>query len=168
VTWSQILDSLLPLLGDSDAWISTLLDFYKFPRDFPGWRDVSSTDDPWEKVTKLQERFAMALSHRRRFIPFLALHEFEAWLFSSPETVATHFGRDSLAGSLHAAVRKAGKPELINHGADTHPKARLSDLKCGYKETSDGPMLLEKIGIETIRAACPHFNGWLNRLEALG
>ncbi len=28
--------------------------------------------------------------------------------------------------------------------------------------------LLKKIGIAAVRAACPHFDGWLRRLEALG
>ena len=69
---------------------------------------------------------------------------------------------------LRTAVQDAGAPELINHGATTHPKARLHSLVGGYKETSDGPTLLEKIGIAAVRAACPHFDGWLKRLEALG
>jgi len=98
----------------------------------------------------------------------LALHEFEAWLFSAPETVEAHFGKEHLADRLQSVVQQAGAPELINHGADTHPKARLHSLVGGYKETSDGPTLLEKIGIAAVRAACPHFDGWLKRLEALG
>jgi hypothetical protein len=98
----------------------------------------------------------------------LALHEFEAWLFSAPDAVEAHFGRADLADKLRTALQDAGGPELINHGATTHPKARLHSLVGGYKETSDGPTLLEKIGIVAVRAACPHFDGWLNRLEALG
>jgi hypothetical protein len=65
-------------------------------------------------------------------------------------------------------VEDAGAPELINQGATTHPKARLQSLLRGYKETSDGPTLLEKIGIAAVRGSCPHFNDWLSRLEALG
>lgn len=73
-----------------------------------------------------------------------------------------------ISDRLRTAVQDAGAPELINHGATTHPKARLHDLVGGYKETSDGPTLLEKIGIAAVRVSCPHFDGWLNRLEALG
>lgn len=166
--WNQICKSLLPLLGDSDAWVTTLLDFYGLPQDFPGLPQAFDAGDPQDKVVVLQERFAAELGHRRRFIPFLALHEFEAWLFSAPQVVEVHFGKAGLAAQLHAAVRQAGAPERINHGPDTHPKARLHGMVSGYKETSDGPTMLEKIGIATIRAACPHFDGWLNRLEALG
>jgi hypothetical protein len=165
--WNQILKSLHPLTRDGDAWVSTLLDFYGLPEDFPGLPEALGVGNSQEKVVALQDRFAAELKHPR-FIPFLALHESETWLFSAPDAVEAHFGKEHLADRLRAAVREAGAPELINHGADTHPKARLKDLASGYKETSDGPILLEKIGIAAVRAACPHFDGWLKQLEALG
>ena len=65
-------------------------------------------------------------------------------------------------------MREAGEPELINHDERTHPKARLKAMGSGYKETSDGPLLMSKIGIPPIRIACPHFSDWLDRLELLG
>jgi hypothetical protein len=167
-SWKQILTSLRPLIHDGDAWVSTLLDFYGLPKDFPGRQEALSAGDPRKSVVGLQERFATELNHHQRFIPFFALHEFEAWLFSSPGTVETHYGKEHLAESLQAVVQKAGSPELINHGPHTHPKAQLDNLVEGYKETSDGPTLLDKIGLPAVRAACPHFDGWLKRLEALG
>jgi hypothetical protein len=165
--WNQILRSLRPLVRDGDAWVSTLLDFYGLPEDFPGLPEALGSGAAHERVAVLQARFAEELNHQR-FIPFLALHEFEAWLFTAPDVLETHFGKTHLADRLRTAIQEAGAPELINHGATTHPKARLHRLVGGYKETSDGPTLLEKIGIAAVRAACPHFEGWLNRLEALG
>lgn len=165
--WSQVRKNLVPLTRDGDAWVSTLLDFYGLPGDFPGLTEALSAGDPQVKVAALQDRFAAELNHPR-FIPFLALHEFEAWLFSAPDAVEAHFGKGHLANRLRSAVQQAGAPELINHGADTHPKARLRSLVSAYKETSDGPTLLEKIGIAAVRAACPHFGSWLDRLETLG
>lgn len=165
--WNQIRRNLVPLTRDGDAWVSTLMDFYGLPEDFPGLPEALGAGDPREKVVALQERFASELNHQR-FIPFLALHEFEAWLFSAPDAVEAHFDQAHLADRLRSIVQQAGAPELINHGADTHPKARLHSLVGGYKETSDGATLVGKIGIAAIRAACPHFDGWLSRLEALG
>lgn len=165
--WNQIRRNLLPLMRDGDAWVSTLLDFYGLPEDFPGLQEALISGDPHEKVAGLQERFAAELNHPR-FIPFLVLHEFEAWLFSAPDVVESHFDKAHLANRLQTVLQQAGAPELINHGATTHPKARLLSLVNSYKESSDGPTLLEKIGIAAVRAACPHFDGWLNRLEALG
>ena len=78
-------------------------------------------------------------------------------MFCNANVFATHFDRDDLADKVKEALAVAGEPELINHGKDTHPKARLQAMATGYKETSDGPTLMGKIGIATIRAACPHF-----------
>lgn len=166
-SWKQIRRNLLPLIHDSDAWVSTLLDFYGLPQDFPGLSEALNAGDPFEKISALEKRFAEEVNHRR-FIPFLALHEFEAWLFSAPDIVAAHFGHDDLKDQLESIVQQVGAPELINHGATTHPKARLCSLVGDYKETSDGPLLLEKIGIATVRKACLHFDGWLKQLEDLG
>lgn len=165
--WNQIRKNLMPLTYDTDAWVTTLLDFYGLPEDFPGYNAARLPGDSRESVTTLQASFAVEIGHPR-FIPFLALHEFEAWLFCSPDVVAEHFGNAGLAAKVRKAVEHAGEPELINHGENTHPKARLQGLGTGYKETSDGPTLIEKIGIPAIRQACPHFADWLERLEALG
>ena len=168
--WAQIRKNLMPLLRDGDAWVTTLLDFYGLPADTPGFAKAREAGDPRRLVGALENDIADALGHPR-LIPFLALHEFEAWIFSSPETVAGHFDHAPLAKKVRHIVTQAGDPELINHGEATHPKARLIALLSAraspYKETSDGPTLLGKIGISGIQAACPHFAAWLARLEGL-
>lgn len=164
--WNQVRRSLLPLTHDTEAYVTTLLDFYGLPNDFPGYANAKAPGNPRDHVRTLQDRFAAEIGHPR-FIPFLALHEFEAWVFTAPEIVANHFGNAGLARQLERAVAEAGEPEFINHGEATHPKARLQGFQLGYKETSDGPTLLEKIGIQAIRQACGHFSDWLDRLEAL-
>ena len=155
------------MLADGDAWIMTLLDFYGLPEDFPGLAQaVTSPSDPRQKVLAVQQQFAQAINHIR-LIPFLALHEFEALLFSAPDIIEAHFDLPQLAARLHQVVQEAGGPELVNHGANTHPKARLQNLISGYKESSDGPMLINKIGLATVRDKCSHFDAWLSRLERL-
>lgn len=165
-SWKKILNSLLPLTKDSNAWVTTLLDFYGLPDDVPGYQSALAVGDVRDRVVQLQRRLSAEIQHSR-FIPFLALHEFEAWVFCAPEMVAAHFDNLQLATQLQQAVDHAGEPELINHGETTHPKARLKALATGYKETSDGPTIMGKIGIPAIRAACPHFDAWLQSLEAL-
>jgi hypothetical protein len=64
-------------------------------------------------------------------------------------------------------VTSRGLGDVYKRQETTHPKARLKEMATGYKETSDGPTLMGKIGIPAIRAACPHFDSWLQRLEAL-
>lgn len=164
--WKQIRRSLAPLTFDGDAWVTTLLDFYGLPDDVPGYQEARGQGNPRDKVIELQAKLAAEIN-RPKFIPFLALHEFEAWVFCAPEVVAAHFDRANLTEKIQQAIAHAGEPEFINHGETTHPKARLKAMAVGYKETSDGPTLMAKIGIPAIRASCPHFAAWLDRLEAL-
>ncbi|MDR2208524.1 MAG: DUF4276 family protein [Azoarcus sp.] len=170
LSWKKVLEHLRYLANDSDA-ISTLFDFYGLPKKFPGYREACAEQNPRNGVEVLEERLAQEFKHPN-FIPFFALHEFETWLFSDPDTVATYFGEPVLANELRKAVQGAVEPEFINHGIKTHPKKRLDDmldkLSLAYKETSDGPILMSNIGISTVRSACPHFSGWLDRLEQLG
>lgn len=164
--WREVRKNMELLARDSDAWITTLFDFYGWPKDFPGYGEICGVGDPRAQVAALQERFKAEFKHPK-LLPFFALHEFESWLFSAPEIVAEHFGQRRLAKAMDGIVKKAGEPELINHGVNTHPKARMKSFDIGYKETSDGPILLDKIGVPAIRAACPHFSSWLERLQAL-
>jgi hypothetical protein len=144
-----------------------MLDFYGLPDDFPGYLDSVGKSRPRDQVENVQRRFAESIDNRR-FIPFLVLHEFEAWVFSEPKVVAVHYTRPEVEASIQAIVDSVGEPEMINHGRDTHPKARLLSLGLSYKPTSDGPLILDKIGPDAIAAACPHFAKWLNLLKALG
>ena len=166
--WGQIRRHLMPLLGDSDAWVTTLLDFYGLPADVPGSALFEAPGPAHERVQQMQEEIASALGHAPRFIPFLALHEFEAWMFAGPAVVAAHFDHPPAATRLAGEIPAPGGPEDINQGRDTHPKARLRRHFPSYKESSDGPTLLAKIGLPAVRAQCPHFAAWLGRLEALG
>ena len=67
-----------------------------------------------------------------------------------------------------AAIRGAfATPEHINNSPQTAPSKRILALVPHYKKTVDGPLIAEDIGLDAIRAQCPHFNNWIERLLAL-
>ena len=169
-SYAKIRKNVIELLNDSSARVTTLLDFYGLPNDFP--QRTGTLTIPGltarEKVVRLQQAFAADIGHHRHFIPFLALHEFEAWLFSSPQTVADHFGNPALTDRLTEVVNQAGAPEEINNDPATHPSARIEQMISDFKKTSDGPIILHKATLATVRAACPHFGQWLATIEGLG
>ena len=101
------------------------------------------------------------------FIPNLMLHEFEALLFSAPEKIAEWLDDQALLAPM-AAIRAAfATPEHINNSPQTAPSKRILALVPHYKKTVDGPLIAEDIGLDAIRAQCPHFNNWIERLLAL-
>lgn len=158
------------LLAASDARVSTLIDYYGLPPDFPGLDAALQSPDAAARVCALEDAFATVIDHPR-FRPFLVLHEFEAWIFAVPTEAAAHFSLPSLVPVLKRATDSAGGPERVNDGQNTHPSQRLADLLRQHGQTYgkvlDGPGILAKAGLDPIRATCPHFAAWLAWLEQL-
>ncbi len=153
-----------------DTYVTTFFDLYGLPSDFPG--PAVSPADPLEHAAAIEtalhaEVVCAARCRPDRFLPHIQPYEFEALLFSD----TSHFARErpeweQPAEELAAARRAAASPEHINDGPDTHPSARLRQLR-GYHKVRDGTAVAERIGLDRIRRECAHFGEWLTRLESL-
>ncbi|EFP66415.1 Uncharacterised protein [Ralstonia pickettii] len=152
---------------DNGAHVTTLFDLYALPDDFPG---KSSAAYPagmsgQRKAEFLETELAKSIG-QRNFIPNLLVHEFEALLFVQIETFEQWTDDDSVLEPLRA-VRRTTLPEDINDSPLTAPSKRILSAWQGYQKTFHGPLIACDIGLDTMRAACPHFDGWLQKLEAL-
>lgn len=165
-SWLKAKKDIQRCVADSDAVTTTLFDLYGLPDDFPGMGQPASKDLETE-VERIETAMASEIGSPR-FIPFLAVHEFETWVFADTEAVASHFGRSTLKAKLDEIVSKFSSIEHINHGPETHPSKRLETLITEYKKRSDGPTIMRNVGVRTIRDRCRHFDQWLTRLEQLG
>jgi len=56
-------------------------------------------------------------------------------------------------------------PEHIDDGFDSAPSKRIVHLFPDYKKTVAGPEISARIGMATLRGKCPHFDGWVARIE---
>ncbi|GJA33292.1 DUF4276 family protein [Aeromonas caviae] len=149
---------------DQGAYVTTMMDYYGLPNDFPGLD--GHVPDAHEQVARLELALQQDID-APNFIPNLMLHEFEALLFSAPEKFAEWLDDQALLAPM-AAIRGAfATPEHINNSPQTAPSKRILALVPHYKKTVDGPLIAEDIGLDTIRAQCPHFNNWIERLLAL-
>ncbi len=93
-------------------------------------------------------------------------HEFEALLFAAPQALADHAGQADLATALGRISRSCGGPEAIDESPETAPARRLQNAWPGFSKVVDSAAILERVGVPTIRAQCPHFDGWvLSRKE---
>lgn len=148
-----------------DAWFTTMIDFYGLPEDFPGYGDCLSCRDARERVECLEEHLNRDLSHRR-FIPYIQLHEFEALLFSEPQTFESVFP-DALAVIQELAAIRNGfpTPEHIDDRPDLAPSKRIVQLLPDYQKPVAGPLIIQQIGLPTLRRECAHFNQWIGRIE---
>ena len=150
-----------------DARFSMMVDLYGLPKDFPGYEEAMASTDPFQQANMMERALATELGDPR-FVPYLQVHEFEALVLSKPGAFNAWFeDMQKQVVVLEKECQAFDTPEKINHGQQTHPKARIKKHIQDYDEDVDGPTLAGDIGLETIRASCPHFDQWLSRLERL-
>jgi hypothetical protein len=165
-SYGQVQRDLQRLLHDGHASIiTTVLDYYALPKDFPGMRDRPS-GSPRSRVEHVEAAWAATVADRR-FVPHLALHEFETWVYADPSRLEPWmFDDDAKAIEAIAKIAAAYQtPEDIDDGPDTAPSKRLEKV-FNYQKLLHGPLAVSAIGIDRIRAVCPHFHQWFGRLEA--
>ncbi|MGH8019106.1 MAG: DUF4276 family protein, partial [Opitutaceae bacterium] len=108
---------------------------------------------------------AHAFGSPTNLLPFLALHEFEAWLFSSPDELPRALTETNKRAKFAAIRAAVDTPEEINERPEFAPSKQILKLFPAYKKTLHGPTVAARIGLQRIRTECPHFNAWLDKLE---
>ena len=163
--YRQIEKHLNNLLGDSDAYVTTLIDYYGLPTDTPGMSNRPDSS-PMERVTHVETAIHNEFQSEKRLLPFLMLHEFEALLFSDVSELAGVIPAREKTDLLIAEMDGLA-PESINENPSSTPSKRISKVLPSYQKTLHGPTVAQRIGLGTIREKCPHFHQWMETLECL-
>lgn len=166
-------DILLTLKQDKSAYCSTMFDFFRLPKDFPGVPvDVTlGSSDKAKQIERalgkdIQKEFDNRLNPNR-LIPYIQMHEFEALLFSDSKACAESLYRPDLQPNIQAIRDDFPTPEDIDDGPTTSPSKRILGLFDRYQKPLYGCLACLRIGLETLRAECKHFDEWVRSLEAL-
>ncbi|MDO9522325.1 MAG: DUF4276 family protein [Methanocorpusculum sp.] len=166
-TYAQFRKNTIRLRGHAPCLITTMIDLYQLPSDFPGKDEAESRKNAEEKVLFLEQKLKEDLDELSPdFIPYIQLHEFEALLFSSVDTINRNLqnATPSTLSKLKTVLHKFGEPEKIdtNKGPSVHLKEIYGTQ---YQKIYHGIPIAENIGLEVIREKCPHFDSWLKKLE---
>jgi len=154
------------LLGDSSAVaVTTMIDYYGLPDDFPG-RSTLPPGTCHDRVAHLEAALQEDLGDHR-LLPYFSLHEFEALVLTVPAEIGAAILRGGQVSDLAAEVSGFRSPEEVNDGPETHPAARISRHLPGYRKAVHGPLAAARIGLPAIRERCLHFAAWVSRLEQL-
>lgn len=165
VSYGKVKNDIQFLLRDTNAAVvTTMIDFYHLPTSFPGYKTLPK-GTCYQRVAHLETAIQKDINHRR-FLPYFALHEFEALLFTSPELIANTLSKPEKVADLQKIRAEYTTPEEINE--KDAPSKHLMTLLPGYRKQADGLAIASEIGIERIRQACSHFNDWLQHLENIG
>lgn len=152
---------------DTGAFVTTLFDLYALPEDFPGKRSSAypTLSNGRRKAEFLEDELAKDI-RQRNFVPNLLVHEFEALLFTNIDAFKQWADCDDELEPLRT-IRNSTLPEDINGGPKTAPSKRILAVMPGYQKPFHGPLIACDIGLDSIRAFCPHFNNWLQTIELL-
>jgi len=155
----------------ADVFFTTMIDLYAIQTDLPGFAEAEKLRHlPVHRVEALEAEFARDLGDHR-FVPYIQLHEYEAYLFSDPTWFAYFYDHhERQIAALKDIADKVSSPELIDDGPQSAPSKRIIAELPDYEDAKAavGPQVAELIGLDVIRGKCPHFASWLSRLEKLG
>lgn len=164
------INRLLAQEKGNDVFFTTMIDLYAIPTSFPGFNDAEKLRHlPKERVAFLEAAFAKDVGDSR-FIPHFQLHEFEAYLFCKPSEFSVSFEKhEKQIQALQKIADDHSTPEMIDDGPQTAPSKRIIQEIPAYESAKSvaGPQIAERIGLNVIRAKCPHFKDWISRLESL-
>ena len=151
--------------------VSTFVDYYGI-KEWPGKDTILQHSTP-EQIAATMNTAAKTeicqeydhLNPTQRFIPFIAVHEFETLLFSDTKALADGLGIDK--ETIDATVNEFPSLEHINNSKETAPSKRLEKWHPQYGKTTTGIAIAKTIPVDTMRAKCPLFNQWLSAIEAV-
>ena len=144
-------------LSQGDVIVTTLIDFFRLPGDFPGFTMDS------KKIDQIEKAIHEDLDSNTNFIPYIQRHELEALMFSDRSGFELVIDNTNHLQKIDHIMNAYHNPEDINNNSETAPSKRLERIY-NYDKTGDAEMIFEMIGIEKMLEKCPRFSNWIRTL----
>lgn len=175
--WSDVRTEIFRhLSADTGAFATTIVDYYALPssgpKEWPG-RGSCLGMSVGEKASHIQEALLQDIEGHHgaaiasRFIPFVAMYEFEGLLFSDPSRMAQGMGKMDVAPQFQKIRDSFETPEHINDSPHTAPSKRIQAIIPRYDKVVLGNVAALEVTLDRMREECPVFAKWLHSLEAL-
>ncbi len=145
-------------LAQGDVIVTTLIDFFKLPTDFPVYTPDST------KINEIEDAILADFENNPDFVPYIQRHELEALMFSAMDGFDLVIDDVQRRNQIQQIMDDYPNPEDINNLPETAPSKRLKRI-FNYDKTGDGQMIFEMIGIEAILDKCPRFANWIETLK---
>ena len=162
-SYAKIANELRLLCSDKNAYITTMLDYFRLPSDTPSMNHQRT--DTYQHVAEIEAAIDEDI-HCQNCHANLIVHEYEALLFSEPSAFACI--ADNVAVRRITEIRASfGTPEDINSSPEAAPSKRILQIKPDYRKVTQGIEIAELIGINKIIASCPQFAEWISKIKSV-
>lgn len=158
--YNKIKGDILKLLENPNNIVTTFVDYYRLPQNFPQYNNCKSAYLSAYEIKKcLENAFKMDIQSER-FIPYIQLHEFETLIFADISNLDLN-NKQKLSSILS---KFSNNPELIN--SNNPPSQRISEIIDGYKnaKSRESARIMQNINIDNIRQSCKGFNEWIENI----
>ena len=164
IKFDKAIRELKLLLNPKYSLVTTFYDYYGLDETFLPRQQF---DDPYLMINKIEENISTTIGNPK-FLPYIQLHEFEAFLFIDSNVTCNNLlncNRLGISNSINNAMSTTNNnPELINNSRATAPSKRIIQVYAGYQKTLDGPGICEELGIQKIINSCPNFKKWIDNI----
>lgn len=161
LNYGQVKRDVLKLTRSNSLLVTTFIDYYGLPNDFPG---LDHSGSVFNKVAAIEDAFLNDIG-MRNFLPYVQIHEFEALLFSSLSGFEYYFPENiEKLRRVREISDTFPNPEDINNNPITAPSKRLLAIYPQFEKTFHGPLIALQNEIEVVLEKCPHFSEWVQKL----
>ncbi|MFG6391074.1 MAG: DUF4276 family protein [Candidatus Amulumruptor sp.] len=143
--------------------VSMMIDFFRMPSNVPSPDNLNELPTDYAKADAIEACIARDINDAR-FIPYIQVHEFEAFLFAAPTGFDYCYCNDKRCAPLYDIINQYGNPEDINSSPAGAPSKRILAIIPEYDKVIDGNLIILQNGIEAILATCPRFRRWVETL----
>jgi len=145
--------------------LTTLIDLYALPVNFPGSKEaVLQNLTGGKKASLIEQAWKMDAGHSN-FFPYIQVHEFEALILTRPSVLKEFYPEHAVGiEQLRDECASFRSPEDINEQKATSPSHRILARIPTYQKL-DGFRHLQDIGMPELKAHCPRFKAWIEQCE---
>ena len=145
--------------------LTTLIDLYALPPNFPGFGEaIAQGLTGGKKAAHIEDAWKADIGIKN-FFPYIQVHEFEALILTRPSALKEYYPEHSIAiEQLSKDCAPFHAPEDINEVKATSPSHRIRARVPTYQKI-DGFRHLQDIGLDELKAHCPRFKTWIEKCE---
>src|SRR5690606_8606067 len=97
--YQHLKTDLVNCVYESNVLVSTLIDFYALPKDFPKYKEADKIVNKADRLSFLEKAIIEDIekekgSHFPNLFPYIQLHEFEALVFSSIDAIKSLYSNE--------------------------------------------------------------------------
>ncbi len=144
-------------LAQGNVLVTTLIDFYGLPTDFPGFSSNASG------ISTIEREIHKAFNYTEYLIPYIQKHELESLMFADRNAIQLVLDDSLQLEKIDGILKEFPNPEDINNSWETAPSKRLQKI-LDYDKTADGNIVFEEMKIDDILHKCPRFKCWIDSI----